>query len=172
MGLGSIALGSMLDPRAFAQDGAAARRDPFAPKPPHYKSKAKNVIYLFMNGAPSQPDLLDPKPKAAELNGKPIPDEFTKGERFAFIKGTPKILGSPYKFKQYGQSGAFISELLPNLTKIIDDITIVRSMKTDAFNHAPAELFINTGLARVGRPSMGSWVTYGIGSENADLPVL
>ncbi|MFN0205808.1 MAG: DUF1501 domain-containing protein [Planctomycetota bacterium] len=169
-GLGSIALGALLDPRAFAQNGAAARRDPFAPKPTHYKSKAKNVIYLFMNGAPSQPDLLDPKPKVVELNGKPIPGEFTKGERFAFIKGTPKMLGSPYKFKQYGQSGAYVSELLPNLTKIIDDIAIVRSMKTDAFNHAPAELFINTGLARVGRPSMGSWVTYGIGSENADLP--
>ncbi|MBI3819112.1 MAG: DUF1501 domain-containing protein [Planctomycetes bacterium] len=170
-GIGSMALAGLLNPKIFAQDSRPARADdPMAPKPPHFNAKAKSVIYLFMNGAPSQPDLLDPKPKASELNGKPCPDEYTKGERFAFIKGTPKVLGSPYKFKQYGQAGAYVSDLLPNLTKIIDDVAIVRTMKTDAFNHAPAELFINTGLARIGRPSMGSWVTYGIGTENANLP--
>lgn len=174
MGVGSVALAGLLNKQIWAQGGAGAAAaqsaNPLAPRAPHFPAKAKSVIYLFMNGAPSQPDLLDPKPKAQELNGKPVPEEFTKGERFAFIKGTPKILGSPYKFKQYGQAGAYVSELLPNLPSIINDITIVRTLKTDAFNHAPAELFINSGLARIGRPSMGSWVTYGIGSENSNLP--
>jgi hypothetical protein len=167
VGLGSLGLLSLLDERALAQP---ARTDPMMPRAPHFPAKAKNVIYLFMNGAPSQLDLFDPKPRLAELNGQPCPADFTKGERFAFIKGTPKILGSPYKFERCGKSGAEISELLPHTKAIADDLTIVRSMKTDAFNHAPAELFINTGLARIGRPSMGSWLTYGLGSESKDLP--
>jgi hypothetical protein len=170
VGVGSLGLASLLDPRLLAQDSRAARSDPMAPKPPHFAPKAKSIIYLFMNGAPSQPDLLDYKPKHTELNGQAIPDSFTKGERFAFIKGTPKILGSPHRFQQYGGNGLWISELLPSLPRIVDDIAVVRSMRTDQFNHAPAELFINTGLGRVGRPSMGSWLTYGIGSESRDLP--
>jgi hypothetical protein len=167
IGLGSLGLLSLLNDRAFAEP---PRTDPLAPRLPHFKPRAKSIIYLFMNGAPSQLDLLDPKPRLQELNGQACPDDFTKGERFAFIKGTPKILGSPYKFERCGNSGAEISELLPHLKTIADDIAIVRSMKTDAFNHAPAELFINTGLARIGRPSMGSWLTYGLGSESRDLP--
>jgi uncharacterized protein DUF1501 len=171
LGVGSLALASMLDGRLLSQDSRPApASDPLAPRPPHFAPKAKRIIYLFMNGAPSQPDLLDYKPKHTELNGKAIPDSFTKGERFAFIRGTPKILGSPHKFARHGQSGAWISELLPNLPRIVDDIAIVRSMRTDQFNHAPAELFLNTGQGRVGRPSMGSWLTYGIGTENRDLP--
>lgn len=177
VGLGGLALASLLGRDAFASTSFSASPPPpidplsaLSPRAPHFAPKAKSVIYLFMNGAPSQLDLLDPKPKLAELNGQAIPDEFTKGERFAFIKGTPRLLGSPYTFERCGESGVEISELLPHLKTIVNDIAVVRSMKTDAFNHAPAELFINTGLARVGRPSMGSWLTYGLGSENQDLP--
>lgn len=173
VGLGSLALSSLL-----ARDGLASilptsvqpGRVPGALGSTHFPAKVKSVIYLFMNGAPSQPDLLDYKPELNELHMKECPEEFLKGERFAFIRGTPKLLGSPYKFAKYGQSGAEVSELLPHTASIVDDIAIVKSMKTDAFNHAPAELFINTGLMRVGRPSMGSWLTYGLGSECQDLP--
>ncbi len=173
VGLGSLALSSLL-----ARDGLASilpapaqpSRVPGALGSTHFPAKVKSVIYLFMNGAPSQPDLLDYKPKLNELHMKECPEEFLKGERFAFIRGTPKLLGSPYKFARAGQSGAEISELLPHTAGIVDDLAIVKSMKTDAFNHAPAELFINTGLMRVGRPSMGSWLTYGLGSECQDLP--
>src|SRR5204863_2614098 len=127
LGLGSLGLLSLLDQRALAQPPAsAARADPMSPRPPHFAPRAKNIIYLFMNGAPSQLDLLDPKPRLAELNGQPCPDSFTHGDRFAFIKGTPKILGSPYKFAKCGQSGAEISELLPHLQTVADDIAIVR----------------------------------------------
>ncbi len=173
VGLGSLALSGLL-----ARDGLASvlpgvaqpARVPGALGSTHFPAKVKSVIYLFMNGAPSQPDLLDYKPKLNELHMKECPEEFFKGERFAFIRGTPKLLGSPYKFARHGQSGAEVSELLPHTASIVDDIAIVKSMRTDAFNHAPAELFINTGLMRVGRPSMGSWLTYGLGSECADLP--
>ena len=114
--------------------------------------------------------MFDYKPKLNELNDKPCPEEFTKGERFAFIKGTPKLLGSPHKFGQVGKSGTWMSSLLPNLAGVADDMTIVRSMYTDQFNHAPAQLMMYTGSPRIGRPSMGSWITYGLGSENQDLP--
>src|SRR5262245_35698733 len=167
VGLGTAALASML-PRVALADGPAT--NPLAPRPSHYPAKAKSVIYLFMNGAPSQLDLFEPKPKLIEYDRKECPAEYLKGERFAFIKGVPKLLGSPYKFTKAGQCGADVSELLPHTQTIVDDIAIVRSMRTDHVNHAPAELFINTGLGRVGRPSMGSWVTYGLGSESAQLP--
>ena len=176
VGLGTAALAGLLTRRGLAMgpDGLAVgpdgRAGPLAVRPSHFPAKAKTVIYLFMNGAPSQLDLFEPKPKLVEYNMKECPDEYFKGERFAFIKGTPKLLGSPYKFVKAGKCGADISELLPHTAGIVDDIAIVRSMKTDHFNHAPAELFINTGLGRVGRPSMGSWVTYGLGSECEDLP--
>ena len=172
-GMGSLAFASMLSSRARAGDApppVGGRTDPFAPKPPHHAAKAKRIIYLFMNGAPSQLELFDHKPKLVELDHKDCPPEYLKGERFAFIKGTPKLLGTPYKFERCGKSGQEISELLPFTKTIADDIAIVRSCKTDAFNHAPAELFINTGLARIGRPSMGSWLTYGLGSECENLP--
>src|SRR5947209_7241492 len=140
------------------------------PKTPMLPVKAKNIIYLFMAGAPSQVDLLDPKPTLQKYDGQNIPDEFVKGERFAFIKGKPRLLGSPFKFTPCGQSGAEVSELLPHLKGITDEITIVRSMHTTQFNHAPAQIFMNTGFQIVGRPSMGSWMTYGLGSECKDLP--
>ena len=123
-----------------------------------------------MSGAPPSLDMFDWKPKLAELNLKPCPEELLKGQRFAFIKGVPKMLGSPYKFAQYGSSGAWVSELLPHFTEIVDDVALIRSMWTDQFNHAPAELFIYTGSARAGAASMGSWLTYGLGTENQDLP--
>ncbi|XVJ59708.1 MAG: DUF1501 domain-containing protein [Tepidisphaera sp.] len=167
VGLGSLALASMMPGSA----SAFATQPANAPGPkPHFAPKAKRIIYLFMNGAPSQLDLFDHKPKLNELNGQDCPADFLAKERFAFIRGTPKLLGSPYKFAHHGQSKAHISELLPHTAKIADDLAIVKTCVTDAFNHAPAELFINSGLARVGRPSMGSWLTYGLGTENQDLP--
>jgi hypothetical protein len=149
---------------------AQERRDPLAPKKPHFRPRAKNVIFLFMAGAPSQVDLFDPKPTLVKYNGQDCPAELTKGERFAFIRGTPKLMGSPYAFAQHGTSGQWVSELLPHFSSIVDDVAVVRSMKTDQFNHAPAQLFMNTGFQIPGRPSMGSWLTYGLGSENKDLP--
>lgn len=136
----------------------------------HFAPKVKRVVYLHMAGAPSQLDLFDRKPLLDELDGKPCPAEVIAGEKFAFTRGTPKVLRSPFAFKKYGQSGMEISELLPHTAAIADDLTLIRSMRTDHFNHAPAQLFVQTGSQLVGRPSMGSWVTYGLGSENADLP--
>ena len=147
-----------------------AANDPLAPKPPHFKAKAKNVIYLFMAGVPSQLDLFDSKPKLVEYNGKAIPDEFTKGERFAFIKGTPKLLGSPYKFQKHGQSGVEFSELLPHLAEVADEVAVVRSLVTDAFNHAPASFFSTPARPNSAGRAWGFWLTYGLGSESRDLP--
>lgn len=162
-GLGGIALGQLLgDPvRALAAEGTDARR--VAPR-------AKRVIVLHMAGSPPQQDLLDPKPALVALDGKPCPESLLDGERFAFIRGHPKVLASPYSFAPRGASGTEVSELLPYFSSIVDDVCIVRSMRTDQFNHAPAQLFLYSGSPRLGRPSMGSWVTYGLGSENEDLP--
>jgi hypothetical protein len=167
-GLGAIALGALLGRDGRAATGTAA--NPLAPKPPKFAGKAKNVIYLHMSGAPPQHDLYDYKPKLKQLNMKPCPDELLKGQKFAFIQGRPVLLGSPYKFKRYGKSGAWLSELLPHISTCVDDIAFVKSMNTDQFNHAPAELFLFTGSPRNGEASMGSWVTYGLGSENENLP--
>jgi hypothetical protein len=123
-----------------------------------------------MAGSPSQLDLFDHKPKLNELNGQPCPESLFKNERFAFIKGVPKMLGTPHTFAKYGQCGAELSNLLPHTSTIVDEIAIVKSMVTEQFNHAPAQLFLNTGSAQLGRPSMGSWLTYGLGSENENLP--
>ena len=169
-GIGSLALTALLNERLFAEGSQVAAPNPLAVRPPHFAPKAKSVIYLFMAGAPSQVDLLDPKPKLQQYDGQPIPDEFVKGERFAFIKGTPRLLGSPYPFERVGQSGAEVSSLLPHFKSIADDVAIVRSVHTTQFNHAPAQIFMNTGHQIVGRPSIGSWLTYGLGSENKDLP--
>jgi Protein of unknown function (DUF1501) len=166
-GIGTAALTSLLQRDLFAaetpQGRPGVRKVDFPPR-------AKNVIYLFMAGAPSQVDLLDYKPKLQALDGTDAPDEVLKGERFAFIRGTPKLLGSPYKFTRHGKSGAAVSELLPHTASIVDDIAILRSLHTTQFNHAPAQIFMNTGHQIVGRPSMGSWLTYGLGSESGDLP--
>jgi hypothetical protein len=166
-GVGTAALASLLQRDLFAAEVAKGATGLGLP---HFPARAKNVIYLFMAGAPSQVDLLDYKPKLQALNGSSAPDEIVKGERFAFIRGTPKLLGSPYKFSQHGQSGAAVSELLPHTASITDDIAIVRSIHTTQFNHAPAQIFMNTGHQIVGRPSVGSWLTYGLGSESKDLP--
>src|SRR5436309_5932329 len=123
-----------------------------------------------MSGAPPSLNFFYWKPKLAELNMKPCPEELLKGQRFAFIKGVPKMLGSPYQFAQHGQSGAWVSEILPRFTQIVDDVAIIKSMNTDQFNHAPSELFIHTGNMRSGSAAIGSWATYGLGTENQDLP--
>ncbi len=159
--LGGCSLGLANMFLAEAQEGASAKLP---------TAKAKSVIYLHMAGSPSQLELFDPKPELVKFNGKPCPDELLKGKRFAFIKGVPKMLGTPYKFAQYGQSGTWLSELLPHFSQVVDDVTLVHSMTTDQFNHAPAQLFVQTGNPRLGYASMGAWATYGLGTENKDLP--
>jgi hypothetical protein len=163
VGLGTAALA------ALTADSASAA-DPLAPKKPHFAPKAKNVIFLFMAGAPSHLELFDNKPTLAKYDGKLPPPELIKGYRAAFINPQSKFLGPKFKFAKHGQSGAELSELLPHLAKIVDDVTIVKSMATDAFNHAPAQILMNTGAQQFGRPSLGSWTVYGLGSESKDLP--
>jgi hypothetical protein len=169
MGLGSIALGKLLaENPAFA--ATAGITNPFSPKAPHFAPKAKNVIFLFMAGAPSHLDLFDYKPELEKFGGKMPPAELLKGYRAAFINPQSKLLAPKFKFAKHGKCGAEISELLPNLAKIVDDVCFVKSMHTDAFNHAPGQIFMNTGSQQFGRPSIGAWVTYGLGSESSDLP--
>ena len=168
VGLGKIALASLL---AGARPSRAAEiADPLAPRPPHFAPKAKRVIYLFMAGAPSQLDLFDSKPDLVKFDGKPVPAEVVKGQRYAFIQPNAALMASRFKFARHGQAGAELSEMLPHLAGVVDDIAIVKSVHTDQFNHAPAQIFVNTGSSLPGRPCMGSWVTYGLGSEAADLP--
>lgn len=164
VGVGKLALASLLGRTALASDS------PTAPQPTHFPAKAKRVIYLFMAGAPSQLELFDNKPRLAELEGKPIPPSVVKGQRYAFIQPDAAVLGPRFKFARHGKSGAELSEVLPHLAKVVDDIAIVRSVHTDKFNHSPAQLFVNTGSGIPGRPSMGAWLSYGIGSEADDLP--
>ena len=166
MGVGSIALSSLM------AENTPKTVNPLLPKKPHFPAKAKNVIFLFMAGGPSQLEMFEHKPKLNELNGKPIPESYTAGKRFAFMDSSHRVnlLGSKASFKQHGQSGAWISDMLPHTARIADEISIVSTCKTDLFNHAPAKLFMNTGSGLFGRPSMGSWVTYGLGSECDDLP--
>lgn len=156
-----MALGSLM-----ARDAA------LAPKKTHFPAKAKNVIFLFMAGGPSQLEMFEHKPLLTKLNGKPIPESYTKGKRFAFMDSSHRsdLLGPKIGFKRHGQSGAWVSDYLPHTAKIVDDISIVTTCKTDLFNHAPAKLYMNTGSGLFGRPSMGAWVTYGLGSECDDLP--
>lgn len=165
VGMGAVALNHLLGPSASAKT-----LNPLAPKPPHFAPKAKNVIYLFMAGAPSQLEMLDHKPELAQFDGTLPPASLLKEYRAAFIDPNSKLLGPVYNFDQKGQSGAWISELLPHFSEIVDDVTIVNSMVTDAFNHAPAQILMNTGSQQFGRPSLGSWTTYGLGTENQDLP--
>ena len=158
-GIGAVALSSLLNEKLFAQSPQT-----------HFAPKAKRIIYLFMAGAPSQLDMFDYKPALIKHDGQDCPAEYLKGERFAFTKGVPKLQGTPFKFAQHGQSGNTLSEVLPHLSKHADDLTIIRSMRTTQFNHAPAQIFMNTGHQIAGRPSFGAWMTYGLGSENQDLP--
>jgi len=168
VGLGAIALGQLFKQNASAASPAST--NPLAPRPPHFPAKAKNVIFLFMAGAPSHLELFDFKPELAKWNGKLPPAELVKGYRAAFINPNSTLLGPKFKFDRYGQSGAEVSELLPHFSEIVDDVAIVKSMYTEAFNHAPGQIFMNTGTQQFGRPSMGAWATYGLGSESSELP--
>jgi len=166
--IGGLGLASLL-----AGDAGAATAEvinPLAAKQPHFPAKAKRVIYLHLTGSPPHLDLYDYKPTLVKLDGQPAPDEFVKGKRFAFTTGTPNLLGTRRQFAQHGQGGVWLSDAVPHLHGVADEMCVIKSMTTDQFNHAPAELLLLTGSPRAGRPSMGSWATYGLGSENENLP--
>ena len=172
VGLGAMALNTLMQDRAVGANTklAAAGINPLAPRKPHFNAKAKSVIYLFMAGAPSHLELFDYKPQLAKFSGTLPPEELLKGYRAAFINPQSKLLGPKFKFSKHGQCGAEISELLPNIAGIADDIAIVKSMHTDAFNHAPGQIMMHTGSQQFGRPSVGAWTLYGLGSETQELP--
>src|SRR5688500_1148907 len=172
LGIGKIAAATLLT-NAFSPYSRAAgisAAEALKARAPHFTPKAKRVIHLFMAGAPSQLDLFDYKPELAKLEGKPLPPSVIGGQRYAFIRPDAAVMGPKFKFAKHGQSGAEISEMLPHLAAVVDDICLIKSMKTDQFNHAPAQIFLNTGFAQPGRPSLGSWVIYGLGSETQALP--
>src|SRR4051794_34303889 len=171
LGIGKIAAATLLADAfrpAFAATISAA--EALKPKQPHFPAKAKRVIHLFMAGAPSQLDLFDYKPELARLQGKPLPPSVIGGQRYAFIRPDAAVLGPQFKFARHGQSGAELSEMLPHLAKIADEICLVKSVTTDQFNHAPAQLLFQTGFQQPGRPCLGSWALYGLGAETQDLP--
>jgi Protein of unknown function (DUF1501) len=175
MGLGALALGSMLGCGTKKEIEQATNiqfdsANPLATRPPMFAAKAKSVIFIHMAGAPSQLELFSYKPELAKLDGQDCPPSLLQGKKFAFIRGVPKMLGPQAKFRQHGQSGLWLSDNLPHLSTVADDIAMLNAVTTDQFNHAPAQLLLHTGSARQGRPSMGSWVTYGLGSENKNLP--
>ena len=170
VGLGKIALASLLTDAFSPAARAAIAANPLAPKQPHFPAKAKRVIHLFMAGAPSQLDLFDYKPELAKLEGKPLPPSVIGGQRYAFIRPDAAVLGPQFKFARHGQSGAELSEMLPHLGKIADEICLIKSVTTDQFNHAPAQLLFQTGFQQPGRPCLGSWTLYGLGAETQDLP--
>ncbi len=170
MGLGSMYLGGMLAGCQSSPLPTVEALDPLAPKAPHFPGKAKAVIYLHMAGSPSQLELFDYKPALKKLDGQLCPPSLLDGKRFAFIRGVPQMLGPQAVFKQRGQSGNWISDHLPHMADIADELTLVKAVHTNQFNHAPAQLLLHTGSARLGRPSMGAWVTYGLGTENNNLP--
>lgn len=165
-----VGLGAMALSHLGGKLAAGAPLNPMAPKQPHFPGKVKRVIYLFMAGAPSQLELFDNKPELAKRDGTKPPADLIEGYRAAFIEPDAALLGPKFKFDRYGQSGAELSELLPHLAEVADDIAIVRSMRTDAFNHAPGQILMSTGSQQFGRPSFGAWTTYGLGSESEDLP--
>lgn len=165
VGLGTLALGQLATTKS-----ATAANDPLAVRAPHHAPRAKNVIYLFMAGGPSHLELFDNKPALAERDGQLPPPSLLEGYRAAFINPNSRFLGPKFKFARHGECGAEISELLPYTAQVADDMAIVKSMASDAFNHAPAQILMNTGAQQFGRPSMGAWVAYGLGSETRDLP--
>ena len=173
-GLGAVALGSLLTNCATKGSGIqpnlSSMGNPMFPKPPHFPGKAKRVIYLHMAGAPSQLELFDFKPELKKLDNQLCPPSLLEGKRFAFIRGVPRMLGPQANFKQHGDSGALISENLPHFATMADDVSFLKGVYTDQFNHAPAQLFVHSGSPRLGRPSIGSWITYGLGTENQNLP--
>ena len=174
LGIGSMALQSLLA-KEHADSSASGNSKPqspaiTAPKQPMLAPKAKRVIYLHMAGSPSQLELFEHKPDLDKLHMQDCPASFLEGKRFAFIKGVPKILAGQFSFRQYGESGQWISELLPNFASVSDHACVIRTVQTDQFNHAPSQLFIHTGTPRLGNPSLGSWINYGLGSVNENLP--
>lgn len=171
VGLGKMALATLMaDPWLRRSQAAVSAATAFQPRSPHFPGRAKHVIHLFMAGAPSHLDLFDYKPDLKKLEGKPLPPSVVAGQRYAFIRPDAAVLGPVYDFKRFGQSGAEIADILPHLGGVADDICIVRSVRTDQFNHAPAQIFFNTGFGQPGRPSLGSWVIYGLGTESQNLP--
>jgi hypothetical protein len=166
-GIGVIALAQLMEREGRA---AVTAVNPLAPKPPHFAPKAKNVIFMFMEGGPSQLDLFDPKPELQKWSGKPLPASMTKNLRLAFTKPDAAVLASPRTFQPYGQSGIEFSDYIPHIGSCADDLCLVRSMYTDAFNHHPGQLLLFGGSVQVGRPTMGAWVLYGLGSESQNLP--
>lgn len=174
-----LALGG-LNPALMALDSLLSADLPSPPpraggtevsrRQPHFLPRAKHLIHLHMVGAPSQLDLFDPKPELIQRDGQPCPQSFLDGKRFAFLRGHPKLAGSRFQFRSCGQSGAQISELLPQLAGVADELTLIRSLHTEEFNHAPAQLFLHTGFGQLGRPSLGAWLAYGLGTSNANLP--
>jgi hypothetical protein len=172
-GIGLVALASLFkdDGLLAAEAGGTELANPLAPRPPHYAPKAKACICIYLEGAPSQLDLFDPKPKLNELDGQKLPDSMTQNVRFAFIqKDGARLMGSPRKFTKHGQCGMELSDFLPHLATCVDDIALIRSMHTEAFNHHPGQLLMNCGTTKFGNPSMGSWLNYGLGSESRNLP--
>ena len=169
IGVGRMALASLLGENLVSR-AVAASRSPNLAVAPHFQPKARAVIHLFMAGAPSQLEMFDYKPELAKLQGKPLPPSIIGGQRYAFIRPDAAVLGPQYAFARHGQSGAELSEALPHLATVVDDLTFIHSCKTTQFNHAPAQIFFNTGFSQPGRPSMGSWVTYGLGAETQNLP--
>ncbi len=167
LSLGALAMESFMRRDAIATPAVS---DPLAPRNPHYGAKVKRVVYLHMSGGPPHLDLFDYKPELVKLNGQDAPESFIKGKRFAFTTGVPKLMGTPRTFKQYGKAGIWLSDAVPNFHGVADELCVVKSMFTEQFNHAPAELLLFTGSPVQGRPSMGSWVTYGLGTENENLP--
>jgi hypothetical protein len=167
MGLGALALGCLLNDEVH---GAIEAAEPLAPRPVHFRPRAKSVIFLHMVGAPSQLDLFDYKPTLQKFDGQPCPQELLEGKRFAFLRGHPSLLGTRFAFARHGESGLEISENLPHLAAVADDIAIIKTLHTEQINHGPAQLMFHTGFGRFGRPSVGSWAAYGLGSENRDLP--
>jgi len=168
IGVGSIALHQLLE----QSSDAAVSGNPLAPRAPHFPARAKRVIYLFMAGGPSQLEMFDYKPALTKFNGEPIPKSYVEGKRFAFMDSSHRtnLLGTKRQFEQHGENRMWVSDLLPYTSKMVDQLTFIRTCKTDLFNHAPAKLFMNTGTGQFGRPSMGAWLTYGLGSECEDLP--
>jgi hypothetical protein len=173
-GMGAMALGNFLGGCNWL--GSKDERlpldasNPFLPRSPHFPGKAKSVIYLHMAGAPSQLEMFDYKPELLKLDGQDCPPSLLEGKKFAFIRGVPKMLGPQVAFNQYGESGHWISDHLPHLATVADELSFLKGVQTDQFNHGPAQLLMHTGVARLGRPSIGAWATYGLGSENSNLP--
>ena len=170
VGIGALGLASVLDDRLFAAPGAGGVDDPLLPTRPHFASRAKSVIYIHLVGGPSQLELFDPKPELARRNGEKCPDHMFQGKQLAFIREHPTLLGSRFQFRRHGQGGLELSEHLPHLGSVADNLALIRTVHTEQFNHAPAQLFLHTGFGRFGRPGIGSWVSYGLGTENRDLP--